>query len=81
MHAMVQRLPAGYVFDPADPRSPSAEQWDAMTPEERRAVVKLLSTWEELERSGLTALLQKIEELERQKRELQAELARLKGEG
>lgn len=78
---MVQRLPAGYVFDPADPRAPTDEQWDAMTPEERRRVVKLLPTWEELERSGLAALLQKIEELERQKRELQAELARLKGEG
>ena len=39
---MVQRLPAGYVFDPADPRAPSDEQWDAMTPEERRRVVDML---------------------------------------
>ncbi|MFT3765334.1 MAG: Uma2 family endonuclease [Minicystis sp.] len=39
---MVQRLPEGYVFDPADPRAPSDEQWDAMTPEERRCVVDML---------------------------------------
>jgi Putative restriction endonuclease len=39
---MVQRLPTGYVFDPADPRAPSDEQWDAMTPAERRRVVDML---------------------------------------
>lgn len=39
---MVQRLPAGYVFDPADPRSPSQEQWDRMTPEEQRRVRAML---------------------------------------
>lgn len=40
--AMVQRLLAGYVFDPADPRAPTDEQWAAMTPEERRRVVDML---------------------------------------
>ena len=39
---MVQHLPAGYVFDPADPRSPSEEQWEAMTTDERRRVVDML---------------------------------------
>ncbi len=39
---MAQQLPAGYVFDPKDPRAPSDEQWDAMTPEERRRVVAML---------------------------------------
>jgi Uma2 family endonuclease len=39
---MAQHLPAGYVFDPDDPRAPSDEQWDAMTPEERRRVVEML---------------------------------------
>lgn len=41
---MVNPLPAGYVFDPADPRAPSAEQWAAMTPAERDRVVAMLPT-------------------------------------
>src|SRR5277367_4653579 len=39
---MVQRLPAGYVFDPADPRAPSEEQWAAMIAAERATVVAML---------------------------------------
>jgi hypothetical protein len=32
---MVQRLLLGYVFDPADPRAPSVEQWEHMKREKR----------------------------------------------
>jgi Uma2 family endonuclease len=39
---MAQRLPAGYVIDPADPRSPSMEEWAAMTAAERAKVVAML---------------------------------------
>jgi Uma2 family endonuclease len=39
---MAQPLPAGYVFDPADPRAPSEAQWTAMTPAERARVVAML---------------------------------------
>jgi Uma2 family endonuclease len=39
---MATRLPSGYVFDPADPRAPSDEQWERMTPEERQRVVEML---------------------------------------
>jgi hypothetical protein len=39
---MVQPLPAGYAFDPADPRAPTMEQWDRMSPAERDYVRELL---------------------------------------
>ncbi len=39
---MVQQLPGGYVFDPADPRSPSEDQWAEMTPAQRARVVSML---------------------------------------
>ena len=39
---MVQQLPGGYVFDPADPRSPSEDQWAEMTPAQRARVVAML---------------------------------------
>ncbi|WP_437904284.1 Uma2 family endonuclease [Sorangium sp. So ce327] len=39
---MVQALPAGYLFDPADPRAPTSEQWARMTPAERARVVDML---------------------------------------
>ena len=39
---MVQRLPTGYVFDPADPRAPAVEQWQQMPPDERARVVAML---------------------------------------
>jgi Uma2 family endonuclease len=39
---MAQRLPDGYVFDPADPRAPSEAQWAAMTAAERARVVAML---------------------------------------
>jgi Uma2 family endonuclease len=39
---MVQRLPLGYVFDPADPRAPSTEQWERMSADERASVVAML---------------------------------------
>jgi Uma2 family endonuclease len=39
---MVQRIPEGYRFDPADPRAPSQEQWERMTPAERARVVAML---------------------------------------
>jgi Uma2 family endonuclease len=39
---VVQRLPTGYVFDPADPRAPSLEQWARMLPDERARVVAML---------------------------------------
>lgn len=42
MAAMVQRVPAGYVFDPEDPRAPTEEQWSQMTPVERARVVDML---------------------------------------
>ncbi len=37
---MAQKLP--YTVDPDDPRSPSREQWDLMTPEQRRQVIDSL---------------------------------------
>jgi len=39
---MAQRLPDAYRFDPADPRSPSQEQWDRMAANERARVVAML---------------------------------------
>jgi len=39
---MVQRLPSGYVFDPADPRAPAVEQWERMLPDERARVLAML---------------------------------------
>jgi Uma2 family endonuclease len=39
---VVQPLPSGYVFDPADPRAPTVEQWERMSPEERDRVVAML---------------------------------------
>ena len=39
---MVQQLPAGYVFDPEDPRAPSEEEWEQMSPDERARVVAML---------------------------------------
>lgn len=40
---MIQRLAdQDYHFDPADPRAPSLEQWDRMTPAERARVVAML---------------------------------------
>jgi Uma2 family endonuclease len=40
--AMVQRLPAGYVLDPEDPRAPALEEWARMLPDERARVVAML---------------------------------------
>ncbi|WP_437673027.1 Uma2 family endonuclease [Sorangium sp. So ce131] len=39
---MVQPLPSGYFFDPADPRAPTSDQWARMTPAERARVVDML---------------------------------------
>ncbi len=39
---MAQSLPDAYRFDPADPRSPSQEQWDGMSADERTRVVAML---------------------------------------
>ena len=39
---MVQQLPGGYAFDPADPRAPTEDQWAVMTPAERARVVAML---------------------------------------
>ena len=39
---MAQSLPDAYRFDPADPRSPSQEQWDRMAANERARVVAML---------------------------------------
>ena len=39
---MGRHLPHGYVLDPADPRSPSDEQWASMTPEERARAEDML---------------------------------------
>jgi len=41
---MVQHIPAAYVLDPEDPRAPTREQWDAMTPRERDRVIDALPT-------------------------------------
>ena len=40
--AVVQPLPTGYVFDPADPRAPAIDQWERMPPDERARVVAML---------------------------------------
>jgi Uma2 family endonuclease len=40
--AVVQRLPTGYVFDPADPRAPAVDEWERMPPEERARVIAML---------------------------------------
>jgi Uma2 family endonuclease len=39
---MAQTLPEAYRFDPADPRSPSQEQWSGMSTDERARVVSML---------------------------------------
>ncbi|WP_437935939.1 Uma2 family endonuclease [Sorangium sp. So ce341] len=40
---MAQALPStSYVFDPADPRAPTSEQWSRMTPAERAHVADML---------------------------------------
>jgi hypothetical protein len=39
---VTQHLPTSYVFDAADPRAPSHEQWNAMAPAERARVVAML---------------------------------------
>jgi Uma2 family endonuclease len=39
---MVLRLPDDYRLDPEDPRAPSQEQWDRMSPEQRDRVVAML---------------------------------------
>ena len=39
---MTQHLPTSYVFNAADPRAPSHEQWSAMAPVERARVVAIL---------------------------------------
>ena len=39
---MTQHLPESYVFNAADPRAPSHEQWSAMAPVERARVVAML---------------------------------------
>lgn len=39
---MTQIMPSSYRFDPADPRAPTAEEWDRMTPEERARIVEML---------------------------------------
>ena len=41
---MVQPLPEGYVFDPADPRAPTHAQWAAMSEPDRARVVDMLPT-------------------------------------
>lgn len=46
---MVQRFPETYRLDPADPRAPSQEAWDRMTPEERARVVDALPTEDSLD--------------------------------
>ena len=38
----MQRLPGGYFVDPADPRAPSQEVWNGLTPDERARVVATL---------------------------------------
>jgi Uma2 family endonuclease len=40
--AVVQHLPTGYVFDPADPRAPALDQWERMSADERARVVAML---------------------------------------
>jgi Uma2 family endonuclease len=39
---MAQQLPGAYRFDPADPRAPSIDQWNGMSPGERARVVAML---------------------------------------
>lgn len=39
---MAQHLPEMYRLDPVDPRAPSQEVWEAMTPEQRARVVAML---------------------------------------
>ncbi|MEP7120031.1 MAG: hypothetical protein ABJE95_03935 [Byssovorax sp.] len=39
---MVQHLSTGYIFDPADPRAPSNEQWARMSAIDRERAVALL---------------------------------------
>jgi Uma2 family endonuclease len=40
--AMDQKRPEAYCFDPDDPRAPTEEQWEGMSPEERERVVAWL---------------------------------------
>ena len=41
---MAQNVPAKYVLDPNDPRAPTREQWDTMSPAERERVTDALPT-------------------------------------
>jgi Uma2 family endonuclease len=41
-YRMVQHLPTGYVFDPADPRAPSVAEWERMPADERARVLAML---------------------------------------
>ncbi len=40
--AVVQHIPTGYVFDLNDPRAPTHEQWEQMSPVERARAIALL---------------------------------------
>jgi hypothetical protein len=83
---MVQRHPHNYIFDPADPREPSDEQWEAMTPEERERALAMLPSEPDVDffspSEGARRLAEeRAAELEAQVRELQAEIERLKRGG
>lgn len=39
---MAQRMPTPFDIDPDDPRAPSQEAWDRMTPQERQLIVAML---------------------------------------
>lgn len=46
---MTQHFPGRYRIDPADPRAPSMEEWERMTPAQRADVVAMLPGEEKLE--------------------------------
>ena len=54
---MTQNLPTGYVFNAADPRAPTHEQWSAMSPADRALVVAMLPA-----RAPHERLLQELEQ-------------------
>jgi uncharacterized protein YlxW (UPF0749 family) len=72
---MVQRLPAGYVFDPEDPRAPAVEQWERMLPDERARVLAMLDGVAP-EQKKAQQLAGKLAEAERLREEERAEAQR-----
>jgi hypothetical protein len=77
--AVVQPLPTGYVFDPADPRAPAVDQWERMLADERARVVAMLPAAVPLA-VELAGKLAEEQRLRAEEQRLRAEEQRLRAE-